>query len=517
MRALIVLILAALLPQTVLAHAQLRETEPAAHAVLEAEPAEVVLEFNEPVAPTAFRWFGPGGTVVESRAEARDRRIVVPTPMGMAEGTRLLSWRVVSADGHAIGGSLAYSVGRRSEPPTADRNGRSGGIAVALRGVLFAALALGAGGAGFAAVVLLGPLTGPARVAQRAGAIAAALLALFTIGVQGLDLYGLPLRALLTLQPWLAGLSSPLATSALLVVLASAAVMLSGRPGLPFGMVRLAAFGLGAGSIAVAGHALTADPAWLAQLLVLLHALALLFWIGALVPLLGLVSTARAGPVLSRFSGIAVCAVALLVATGSGLAWMQSSSVAALVGSSYGRLLGVKLALFAALLSLAAWNRLQLTPAVIVGAPHAVAAMRRSIRIEIALAVLILFVAAGFRLTAPPRAVEPVPEGAELHLHDSSTMAVVTLEPGTVGPNEVTIDLSDPEGAPLVVREMEISFSRHDGALEPVRAIAMSDGNGIWSASAFLLPIAGDWTIGLRILVSDFEQTTLSGPVQIGE
>ena len=517
MRTLIILILAVLLPQTALAHAQLRETEPAAQTLLAAEPAEVVLEFNEPVAPTAFRWFGPAGAVVEGRAEARDRWIVVTPPPGMAEGTRLLSWRVVSADGHPIGGTLTYSVGRRSEPPMADRDERTGGLAVALRGMLFAALALGAGGAGFSALVLRRPLTGAARIAHRAGAIAAALLALVMIGVQGLDLYGLPPRALLTLQPWQAGLSSPFARSGLLVVLASLAIMLSGRLGRFVDVARLAAFGLGAGSIAVAGHALTADPAWLAQALVLLHALALLFWIGALVPLLGVVSSARAAPVLSRFSGLAVCAVALLVATGSGLAWMQSGSVSALAGSGYGRVLGIKLLLFAALLSLAAWNRLHLTPAVAAGAPRAVTSMRRSIRMEIALAVLILFVAASFRLTPPPRGDAIAPDGVELHLHDTSATAVVTLQPGTVGPNAIAIDLSDPEGAPLIAQEMEVSFSREDGALAPVRTIAKSSADGSWSAAPLLLPVAGDWTISLRILVSDFQQTTLTAPVQIGE
>lgn len=516
-RVLLILLFTALLPQTVLAHAQLREIAPAANALLAEEPAEVVLEFNEPVAPTAFRWFGPAGAVVEGRAVARDRWIVVTPPSGMAEGTRLLSWRVVSADGHPIGGSLVYSVGRRSESPVADGDGRTGGLAVGLRGLLFAALALGAGGAGFSALVLRHPLTGAARIAHRAGAVAAAALALLMIGVQGLDLLGLPPGALLTLQPWQAGTDSPLARSGLMVVLASLAVLLAGRLGRFAGAARLAALGLGAGAIAVAGHALTADPAWLAQALVFLHALALLFWIGALVPLLGIVASARAAPVLSRFSSLAVCAVALLVATGSALAWMQSGSVSALVSSGYGRLLGVKLVLFAGLFALAVWNRLQLTPAVAAGAPRATASMRRSIGLEIALAVLILFVAAGFRLTPPPRGIEIASDAVELHLHDASATAVVTLDPGTAGPNAIAIDLTDADGAPLVVREMEVSLSREDGALEPVRTLATSTGDGRWSAAPMILPVAGDWTISLRILVSDFERTTLTGALTVDE
>lgn len=515
MQRLVILLLAVLLPQTVLAHAQLRETEPAAHVLLDMEPAEVLLEFSEPVAPTAFRWFGPDGEVVEGRAEARDRQIVVAAPEGLNEGTRLLSWRVVSADGHPIGGSLVFSVGRRSEPPVAAARERVGIIAVALRAAVFVGLALGAGGAGFAAIVLGRPLAGPTRVTQQAGSVAAGLLALLSIGVQGLDLFDLPVLALLTLEPWRAGLQSPLAWSCLFVVLAGAAVILSGRIRRGAAATQLTAFGFGAGSIAIAGHALTADPAWLAQVLAFLHALALLFWIGALVPLLWLVPTPQAGGILSRFSSVAIGAVGVLVVTGSGLAWLQSRSFGALAASDYGRLLGVKLVLFALLLALAAWNRLRLTSAVTAGAVRAVATMRSSIRMEICLAVLILIAAAGFRLTPPPRTVDVAVSGIGLHLHDPAAMALVRVEPGSVGANEITIDLSNADGAPLAARGMEIFFSRSDGALEPIRVTAESVGGGRWSAPFVLLPLAGEWKISLRILVSDFEQITLTGSANL--
>lgn len=49
--------------------------------------------------------------------------------------------------------------------------------------------------------------------------------------------------------------------------------------------------------------------------------------------------------------------VALLVASGATLAWLQSRNLAALVAWDYGRLLAVKLVLVAALLALALRNR----------------------------------------------------------------------------------------------------------------------------------------------------------------
>jgi copper transport protein len=136
---------------------------------------------------------------------------------------------------------------------------------------------------------------------------------------------------------------------------------------------------------------------------------------------------------------------------------------------------------------------------------------------EICLAVLILLVAAGFRLTPPPRAADVSVPGVEWHLHDPTAVAVVRLQPGTVGANEITVDLSDVHGAPLVAREMEISLTRDDGALEPVRTSANSVGGGRWSASPLLLPLAGGWTVNVQILVSDFEQITLTGSANLDE
>jgi copper transport protein len=105
----------------------------------------------------------------------------------------------------------------------------------------------------------------------------------------------------------------------------------------------------------------------------------------------------------------------------------------------------------------------------------------------------------------------------EVHLHDPTAVAVVRLRPGTVGANEITVDLSDAHGAPLVAREMEISLTRDDGALEPVRTSANSVGGGRWSASPLLLPLAGGWTVNVQILVSDFEQITLTGSANLDE
>src|SRR5207253_5378156 len=95
-------------------------------------------------------------------------------------------------------------------------------------------------------------------------------------------------------------------------------------------------------------------------------------WVGALVPLALLVgvawrnrdepSVAIAREATLRFSTLGIVSVATLVATGAVNSWVLAGSVHALVGTDYGRLLLVKVALFLVMLSIATVNRLRLTP-----------------------------------------------------------------------------------------------------------------------------------------------------------
>ncbi|HVH02336.1 MAG TPA: copper resistance CopC family protein, partial [Amaricoccus sp.] len=97
------------------AHTQLVAATPPADAVVAAAPREVVLEFSEPVQALPARWFpAGGGAPIEATPLARGAKLVFPVPAGLGTGTQVLSWRVVSADGHPVGGSLVFSIGARS-------------------------------------------------------------------------------------------------------------------------------------------------------------------------------------------------------------------------------------------------------------------------------------------------------------------------------------------------------------------------------------------------------------------
>jgi copper resistance protein D len=74
-----------------------------------------------------------------------------------------------------------------------------------------------------------------------------------------------------------------------------------------------------------------------------------------------------------RFSTLGIVSVGVLVATGIINSWVLVGSVPALVGTDYGRLLLVKVALFFVMMAIAGVNRLRLTPR-LVQAPSAAVA-----------------------------------------------------------------------------------------------------------------------------------------------
>ena len=151
----------------------------------------------------------------------------------------------------------------------------------------------------------------------------------------------------------------------------------------------------------------------------ILHLLAAAVWLGALAALAILLLASR-GPVLKAdlkalhgaldgFSGIGSAVVAILLATGLANSWflVGPSHIGDVMQSPYGLLLSAKMALFAGMLGLAALNRFRLTPrfggALGTGVPTvaAVAALRRSLTLESAVALLVLVLVSVLGTLAP--------------------------------------------------------------------------------------------------------------------
>ena len=135
------------------AHASLIASEPADGVVLDDPPATIVLTFNEQVAPTVLRLVAPGGMATELRDfHAEGSAIVIAPPPEWGRGTYALTWRVVSADGHPVGGALVFSIGAVTSAPPAGATFADPVVAGAIwlaRICLYVGLFIGVGGAFF--------------------------------------------------------------------------------------------------------------------------------------------------------------------------------------------------------------------------------------------------------------------------------------------------------------------------------------------------------------------------------
>jgi len=220
--------------------------------------------------------------------------------------------------------------------------------------------------------------------------------------------------------------------------------------------------------------------------------------------------------VVRRFSTIAVPAVVALGFTGTVLAWIQVRHPAALLATAYGRILTAKLALVVVLLTLAAINRYELTPALGRGG-SAERRLSTSALAELVLAASIFGLVGLWRFTPPPRAVpveSPAEQPAVAHIHAGQAMTEVVLDPGRVGPTRVRVALSGTSG-PIEPKEVTVRLSNGAAGLEPIERRATREADGTWAVEGLALPVPGRWAVEIEALISDFEKATVAGEVEV--
>jgi len=182
------------------------------------------------------------------------------------------------------------------------------------------------------------------------------------------------------------------------------------------------------------------------------HLLAAGAWLGALWPLALVLFRARreagaptlrfAARATQRFSAMGVASVGALVATGVANGWYTLGSVPALFGTDYGRLLLAKLALFCAMLALAAFNRLRWTPRLLRGESPlvALARLQRNATAETVLGLAVLGIVGALGVTAPALHVQTVwPFPYTLEWGESSAAAAALLVMALAGAGLVVL------------------------------------------------------------------------------
>jgi copper transport protein len=499
------------------AHASLVSTEPGDGSVLARAPKTVQLRFNEPVTPANVKLIDAAGRLRDDATiSARDGTIEIGLPDGLPVGTQIVSYRVFSADGHPVGGSLAFSIGAPSGK-TVSQTDAAPGMALLIwlaRIGVYLGLFAGIGGTFFCAWI--------ARASAGASVIAAALaLGLFSatasLGLQGLDLRNLPLGDIVTSAPWKAAAATSLFPSLLIAMVAMIAGFATQRStslAICRTLSALAIAGVGL-SLAATGHASSAPPQWLTRPMVFLHGVGVAFWVGALMPLVAMAWRAEQGllPVLNRFSSVAVVVVGLLVLTGLGLAIIQLASFRALVETRYGVVLSIKLMLVLMLLGLAALNRFRLTPALAVH-PLDSRPLVRSMLAECVVAIGILAVVAGWRFTPPPRALAAT-AGPTLMIHADTAMLQVSVSPGGIGTDDFVLQLMNRDGSRLSAKEVTMALSLPERGIEPLERKATLGADGNWYVSSVPVPFSGRWHLRIEGLVSDFRKVVVEDDFEV--
>jgi copper resistance protein D len=282
-----------------------------------------------------------------------------------------------------------------------------GAALVLVKALTYAATLAGAGGVLFSSYAHDLMFTSETDILRRwlrasaaAAAVASGCRILLTTGSMSGEIAGM-FDLSLTRMVWNAGEGR-----AMVLRLIGLALMCAGSVNGPrLRTAQLAGVILAATSFAWVGHTHAAARAPVPVIALTIHLLGVAFWIGALVPLLIVARTAdtrRVAAIASRFGAAALFAVAALVTAGGSLLWFFLASVADLWTTPYGRSATIKLALVTCLLSLAALNRLRLTPRLRANQAGAVRALRFSIRCEILVAAGILIATAAMTtLTGP--------------------------------------------------------------------------------------------------------------------
>jgi copper transport protein len=463
-----VVLLLALSAGAAQAHATLVSSDPAAGQRLATAPALVVLRFTEPLNTRLSRV-----TVTDPNGQRFQGGARGPAELGVrlltnAPGAYRVAWATVSVvDGHTLHGGFAFGVGvpvgGAGQPGGqaeggADTSPRPADVLVAAgRAAEDAALLLAVGMLLLVGLAWLDPPLPRVRprvhvalaVALTAGLAVSLAEAAAAAAVHGLSAGGMAAYLTSGLAGW-----ARLARVALEALALGLASRWSARGDLRASLAAALTVALAVVALAAAGHAAGATPAWWGVTADAAHLLAAGLWAGGIAAL----ATTRlqqgwlgwTGPqgraLVARFSPVALGAFVVSAGFGVVQALQQVGTIRALLGSSYGRVLEIKMLAVAAMvpLSVRAWQR------------------RPALRAEAALgltAVALAALLAAYPL--PParlarveaQARQPTPDPAlprpgDLTMggHVGPVLVGLTVRPGSPGRNDLLVYLLPAEG-----------------------------------------------------------------------
>ncbi|WP_347403582.1 copper resistance protein CopC [Solwaraspora sp. WMMD406] len=516
------------------AHAVLVTADPVPGSVLGTSPRVVVLTFTEPVRLIDGRLqiLAPDGKRIndgEPRVDGATITAGIRIP-DQPLGTYLVSYRIISADGHPVGGGYTYSVGAPSATvPQVDPDGQRTSVTAAVAATTFVGylgVVLAVGPA--LLLVALWPPRLPRRPGLRLVRTGLTLIAVATVAglwvrapyISGSALFDVSTADLAAVLTSGYGLTVLARLGILAVLAALLTPALTGGGGTVRRVALLALAVTGLATWPLTGHALAAPVPAASVVADTIHIAAVAVWLGGLVALGG-VLLRRAHPrlmgrILPVWSAWATVAVCWLLLAGVVQAVLETGTVSALLTTRYGRLILLKVGLVAGLLIAAGYARR------LVRRPDPIDHRRLTgvVAIEVAVAVTALAASAVLVQTTPARtAVAEAQALGQDSFAQTLTSSLYTLQfdiyPVQLGEhNTVHAYVYTPQGAPLDVEEWTMTTALPAQGVEPVSTPLLGlQGNHAVGAVAF--PVPGDWQVRFTIRISDIDQATVTTTVPV--
>lgn len=429
-----------------LLHATLLRSTPAANSQVAKFPDAIRLVFSEQIVPALSQItlvLSTGDSVrLKVANDPHDVHVLIGTdPSGASkpDGSSKVVWRVLSADGHPVGGNFAFTVGSASaarvttpvvtlpfqagktqtsppvnatpapQAPQASQNASPDDKPVPLFASLFRGVGLGAFMAGIG-LLFFGVTAGE----RRSLIPGAAVTSLITVGTLLLVAHAIAWLEHVSPTMHLSGpfLSAVLSSTvgrveAVRVVLAVLTLW-----GIALARHRKIALALGIACVVVSaavGHPAAIHP-YLAIPTTAVHLLSVSLWLGGLLWLVWVARLdASAGEIEARrVSSMALLAVIAILFTGLLQTVLFLNTPSDLLQYGYGKLVVAKIAALIILIGFGIYNRYKLVPRI--ETADAQQTLSRSVKLELAIITLVIMVS-GFLAYVPtpppPRAAPP--------------------------------------------------------------------------------------------------------------
>jgi copper transport protein len=277
----------------------------------------------------------------------------------------------------------------------------------------------------------------------------------------------------------------------------------------------------------LAGHAAASPVPAVTVVVDTVHVASMAVWLGGLAMLA--LFLLRRGPneanerelsaILPVWSRWATLAVSALLVAGVIQALIEISSIGALFSTNYGRLILVKVALVGVILAFAYFARRSVHTG-----DHGGKIVRRSVRVELGIAAIVLGFSAVLTQTTPARVADAAsvassPSPQQQYFSTTATSNLYTLQadidPATVGENTVHLYAYTPAGKPLKVLEWAATAALPGAGIEPVTIplLPLTDNH---STGSINLPVAGGWQMRFTLRTTEVDQETVTVTVPVG-